>query len=75
VEEVQIMEELPHYLRRDIAYYVNRKIFSRLQLFHDFPKDLLVTISSLMVPLQVEPSLFPGRVSSLHANPCFMQCL
>ncbi len=53
VEEVQIMEEVPHSLRREIAYAVNRKIFAKLAVFHDFPVAEQMTIASMMTPLQV----------------------
>lgn len=52
-EEVQIMEELPHTLRREIALVVNRKIFERLQLFADFPPRQLRAIANMMSPIKV----------------------
>ena len=53
VEEVQIMEELPHSLRREIAFNINRKIFQQLSIFHDFPAPELAAICGMMMPLQV----------------------
>lgn len=47
------MEEVPHSLRREIAYAVNRKVFSKLEVFHDFPVAEQMTIASMMTPLQV----------------------
>ena len=52
-EEVQIMEELPHTLRREIALVVNRKIFERLQLFAEFPARQLRAIANMMSPIKV----------------------
>ena len=52
-EEVQIMEELPHTLRREIALVVNRRIFERLQLFADFPPRQLRAIANMMSPIKV----------------------
>ena len=37
VEEVQIMEELPHTLRREIAFSINAKMFKPAGHLHDFP--------------------------------------
>ena len=53
VEEVQIMEELPHSLRREIAFNINRKVFQQLSVFHDFPPQELAAICGMMTPLQV----------------------
>ena len=53
VEEVQIMEELPHSLRREIAFNINRKIFQQLSVFYDFPAQELAAICGMMMPLQV----------------------
>ena len=53
VEEVQIMEELPHSLRREIAFNINRKVFQQLSIFHDFPAQELAAICGMMMPLQV----------------------
>lgn len=53
LEEVQIMEEVPHALRREIAFAVNKKLFDRLALFHDFPVSEQQTIAAMMTPLQV----------------------
>ena len=52
VEEVQIMEELPHQLRREISYSINRKVFKQLSLFHDFPAREQAQIAASMTPLQ-----------------------
>ena len=52
VEEVQIMEELPHSLRREIAYNINKKIFRQLAIFHDFPLGQQAAICGMMTPLQ-----------------------
>ena len=53
MEEVQIMEELPHSLRREIAYNINKKIFRQLAIFHDFPLGQQAAICGMMTPLQV----------------------
>lgn len=53
VEEVQIMEELPHSLRREIAFNINKKIFRQLSVFHDFPLGEQAAICGMMTPLQV----------------------
>ena len=52
VEEVQIMEELPHNLRREIAYSINLKVFRKLAVFHDFPGREQAQIASMMTPVQ-----------------------
>ena len=52
-EEVQIMEEMPHTLRREIALVVNRRVFDRLQLFYDFPERQLRAIANMMAPIKV----------------------
>ena len=54
-EEVQIMEEMPHTLRREIALVVNRRVFERLQLFYDFPERQLRAIANMMSPIKVRP--------------------
>ncbi len=51
-EEVVIMEELPHTLRREIALVVNRKIFERLALFSDFPERELRAVANMMAPIK-----------------------
>ncbi len=53
VEEVQIMEELPHSLRREIAFNINKKIFHQLSIFTDFPVSQQAAICGMMTPLQV----------------------
>ena len=53
LEEVQIMEEVPHTLRREISFACNRKIFMRLGIFHDFPIQEQQSIAAMMTPLQV----------------------
>ena len=65
-EEVQIMEELPHTLRREIALVVNRKIFERLQLFADFPPRQLRAIANMMSPIKVGAA----AVLRQHCIPC-----
>ena len=57
VEEVQIMEELPHSLRREIAYSINQKVFRKLAVFHDFPPKEQVQIAAMMTPVQVRSLL------------------
>lgn len=47
------MEELPHSLRREIAYNINKKIFRQLSIFHDFPLGQQAAICGMMTPLQV----------------------
>lgn len=54
-EEVVIMEELPHTLRREIALAVNRRIFERLQLFNEFPERELRAIANMMAPIKACP--------------------
>ena len=63
VEEVQIMEELPHSLRREIAWNINKKIFKQLDIFHDFPHTEQVAICGMMTPIQV-PTLAPNPHTS-----------
>lgn len=67
MEEVHIMKELPHRLRREVAYAVNKKFFK--QLFHDFtPKDQM-TIASMMMPLQVRYAKGSGGLSFTATAP------
>lgn len=61
IEEVQIMEELPHSLRREIAFSINKKIFHQLAVFHDFPSAQQAAICSMMTPLQVSSSSASDR--------------
>ena len=66
VEEVQIMEELPHQLRRDISFSVNRKVFKQLKLFHDFSTREQTLIAATMTPIRASkqastPSSAPNR--------------
>ena len=63
VEEVQIMEELPHSLRREIAFNINKKIFHQLSIFHDFPVSQQAAICGMMTPLQVRR--LPHKLNSL----------
>ena len=60
VEEVQIMEELPHQLRRDISFSINRKVFKQLNLFHDFPAREQALIASSMTPIQASSHTPPS---------------
>ncbi|CAL8463823.1 g3357 [Coccomyxa elongata] len=53
VEEVQVMDEVPHALRREISYAVNRKVFEKLHVFHDFPVSEQKSIAAMMTPLQL----------------------
>ena len=46
------MEELPHLLRREISYSINRKVFKQLSLFHDFPAREQALIAASMTPVQ-----------------------
>ncbi len=47
------MEELPHSLRREIAFNINKKIFRQLSIFTDFPVSQQAAICGMMTPLQV----------------------
>ena len=69
VEEVQIMEELPHSLRREIAWNINKKIFKQLAIFHDFPHNEQVTICGMMTPIQV-PTLAPNPLTLYYLITC-----
>lgn len=57
VEEVQVMDEVPHALRREISYAVNRKVFEKLHVFHDFPQPEQKSIAAMMTPLQVRRTI------------------
>ncbi len=59
VEEVQVMDEVPHALRREISYAVNRKVFEKLHVLHDFPVSEQKSIAAMMTPLQVRKALKP----------------
>lgn len=59
-EEVAIMEELPHTLRREIALAVNRTIFMRLQMFSDFPERQLRAVANMMSPIKARLGALPG---------------
>lgn len=52
-EEVQVMEELPDGLRREVSYSVNCRIFKKLGFVHDFPVSEQMSIAAMMTPLQV----------------------
>ncbi len=66
VEEVQVMDEVPHALRREISYAVNRKVFEKLHVFHDFPVSEQKSIAAIMTPLQVYQLLHPVIQPGLH---------
>ena len=51
-EEVLIMEELPQALRREVSHSVNRRVFARLGVFHDFPPREQAAIAAMMTPVQ-----------------------
>ncbi|BDA50689.1 probable potassium/sodium hyperpolarization-activated cyclic nucleotide-gated channel [Coccomyxa sp. Obi] len=54
IEEVQVMEEVPYALRREISYSINKKIFERLGVFHDgFSQQDQIAIAALMTPMQL----------------------
>lgn len=69
MEEVQIMEELPHSLRREIAYSINQKLFRKLAVFHDFPPKEQVQIAAMMTPVQAR-SPSPMVPPTLCMLPC-----
>ncbi|CAL8465088.1 g4623 [Coccomyxa elongata] len=54
IEEVQVMEEVPHALRREISFSINKKAFEKLGVFNDgfSPQDQLA-IADLMTPMQL----------------------
>ncbi|KAK9804836.1 hypothetical protein WJX72_007920 [[Myrmecia] bisecta] len=54
-EEVGIMDELPHKLRKDISYQLNRPLFLQLRIFFDFPEHIQAAIAAMMTPMQVPP--------------------
>lgn len=73
VEEVQIMEELPHQLRREISYSINRKVFKQLNLFHDFPVREQAQIAASMTPIQASTHAKPRQCCRHPLCTCFLQ--
>lgn len=67
-EEVLIMEEMPHTLRREIALVVNRRVFDRLQLFYDFPERQLRAIANMMAPIKVRSDPVCPRNNAKRGN-------
>ena len=57
VEEVGIMDEVPQVLRKIISLHINKPLFERLSIFHDFPPNIQTAIAGMMYPLQVRPVL------------------
>ena len=65
IEEVQVMEEVPHGLRREISYSINHKVFEKLGIFHEgFSAQDQMAIAAAMTPMQV-----PAQIAS-HAQSC-----
>ena len=62
MEDVQIMEELQHSLRREIAWHINKNIFKQQAIFHDFLHNEQVAICGMMTPTQV-PALPPNPLT------------
>ncbi len=58
IEEVQVMEEVPHALRREISFSINKKAFGKLGVFNDgFSAQDQLAIADLMTPMQVHAQI------------------